>query len=517
MKQWRKTPGCWMAVLSMALAACGGPEEVPREEVPTQQRRGGFGFRMGAGGNDYGKDVTVDAVGNVYTTGYIASTVDFEPGPGTVELTGSAPADIYLAKYDAAGALLWARRMGAAGADMPHSVIIDPRGDVLLFGYFSGAVDFDPGAGTANVVSRGARDIFVAKYDPSGGFLGAFGFGGTGDDEGMDLEVDAAGNLYVTALLTGTADVDPGTGVVEHTVAGPGDVFVAKYGADFSHQWSFRVGGAEEDQGAGIDVDGQGNVYVSGSFRGTVDFDPGAGERLLTSAGVNDLFVAKYSPSGEHLWSHRMGGPGNDVMAPGGIDLDASGRVLTTGRFSGTVDFDPGVGTSPLQSAGLEDVFVARFRPDGAHDLAFRLGGLALDGGHRVVVDAAGDILVGGWFRDTTDFDPGAGTALVTAAGTGGASDLFVAKYRADGGFVWTRTLGGQVTGGESGSIVAGLATDSERNVLMTGRLFGSADVDPGDARQELASAGGSDVVLVKFTPEGQLWRAPLTFSGGTP
>jgi hypothetical protein len=65
------------------------------------------------------------------------------------------------------------------------------------------------------------------------------------------------------------------------------------------------------------------------------------------------------------------------------------------------------------------------------------------------------------------------------------------------------------VTGNESGSIVAGLATDSERNVLMTGRLFGSADVDPGDGRQELASAGGSDVVLVKLTPEGQLWRAP--------
>jgi hypothetical protein len=459
---------------------------------------------MGASGNDYGKDVAVDSAGNVYAAGYFTGGVDFDPGPGTVEMTGSAPADIYLAKYDAAGALQWARRMGGPGADMPHSVIIDPRGDILLFGYFSATVDFDPGAGTRNLVSLGGRDIFLAKYDPSGNLVEAFGFGGQENDEGMDLEVDSRGDLYVTALLASTADVDPGPGVVERKAEGPADVFVAKYGADLSHQWSFRVGGAGEDQGAGIDVDGQGNVYVSGSFQGAVDFDPGLGERVLTSAGVNDLFIAKYDASGGHLWSHRMGGPGNDTMAPGGIELDASGHVLTTGRFTGAVDFDPGAGTSILQSAGAEDAFVARFRPEGAYDLAFRIGGSAQDGGHRVVVDAAGDILVGGWFRNTTDFDPGAGAALVTAKGTSGAADLFVAKYRADGSYVWTWTLGGQVTGNESSSIVAGVATDADRNVVITGRLFGTADMDPGEGRQELTSAGGSDVVLVRLTPDGQ-------------
>jgi hypothetical protein len=444
MTLWKKTARSLVMTLGLALGACGEeaketPEPGPGPDAPPT----GFGLLMGSGAMDYGKDVTVDAQGNVLATGYVGGTVDFDPGAGVTELRGTPPADIYLAKYGPEGGLRWARHIGAQGADMPHTVVVAPGGDLLLAGYFSGTVDFDPLEGVTLLRSNGGRDVFLARFDAEGRLLRAVGFGGSGDDEGMDVEVDAAGNVYVSALLTGTSDVDPGPGVVEHTALGTGDLFVGRYTADLAHVWSFRLGAEGEDQGAGIDVDAAGDVYVSGSFQRTVDFDPGPGVSEWTSAGVNDLVLAKYDASGNHLWSRRLGGPGNDVMAPGGIDLDAQGRVLLTGRFSGTVDFDPGAGTASLRSAGLEDVFVARFRPDGAYDLAFRLGGTAQDGGHRVVVDAAGDVLVGGWFRDTTDFDPGEGSAPVTAVGTGGAADLFVAKYRADGTQVWARTLGG--------------------------------------------------------------------------
>jgi hypothetical protein len=135
----------------------------------------------------------------------------------------------------------------------------------------------------------------------------------------------------------------------------------------------------------------------------------------LAACGGGEELPAPQQPGG---FGFRLGAGNNDYGKD--VAVDAAGNVYATGYIASTVDFDPGTGTSQLQSAGLEDVFVVRFQPDGAYDLAFRLGGLALDGGHRVVVDAAGDILVGGWFRDTTDFDPGAGTAAVKAAGTGG-------------------------------------------------------------------------------------------------
>lgn len=513
MTRWKKTGHSLVAALGVLLAACGTdggeqPQPVPGPGPGPDTPAAGFALRLGSGSMDYGKDVAVDAEGNVYVTGYFGGTVDFDPGAGVTELRGSPPADIFLAKYAPDGALRWARHIGGGqGADMPHTVVVAPGGDLLLLGYFTGTVDFDPLEGTTLLSSSGARDVFMARFDSAGRLLRAVGFGGSGDDEGMDLEVDAAGGVYVTALLTGTADVDPGPGVVAHTSLGTGDLFVARYTGDFAHVWSFRVGADGEDQGAGIDVDAAGNVYVSGSFQRTVDFDPGPGVRALTSAGVNDLVVAKYDGGGNHLWSQRAGGPGNDVMAPGGIDLDSEGRVLLTGRFAGTVDFDPGAGVASLRSEGVEDVFVARFREDGTYDLAFRLGSTALDGGHRVVVDAAGDMLVGGWFRGSVDFDPGEGSARVTAVGADGAADLFVAKYRADGALVWARTLGGQVAGDDAWSIVAGLAVDAQRNVLITGRLFGAADADPGEARQELVSAGGSDILLVKYTPGGELWR----------
>ena len=124
-------------------------------------------------------------------------------------------------------------------------------------------------------------------------------------------------------------------------------------------QWAKSMGGADRDYGSSIALDGSGNVYTTGFFEGTSDFDPGAGVFNLTSAGSVDIFVSKLDASGNFVWAKAMGGANLDVGYS--IALDGSGNVYTTGYFFGTSDFDPGAGVANLTSAGIYDIFVAKY------------------------------------------------------------------------------------------------------------------------------------------------------------
>jgi hypothetical protein len=191
---------------------------------------------------------------------------------------------------------------------------------------------------------------------------------------------------------------------------------VAKYSAsDGSHVWSRRFGGTSSDEGLGVAVDSGGNVVVTGTFRGTVDFGGGP----LTGAGFSDIFVAKYSASdGSHIWSRRSGGPASDLSR--GVALDSGGNVVVTGGFRGTVDF----GGGSFASAGKDDIFVATYSAsDGSHVWSRRFGGTSFDEGLGVAVDSGGRVVVTGNFSETVDF----GGVPLTSAGLG---DVFLLRLR---------------------------------------------------------------------------------------
>lgn len=175
--------------------------------------------------------------------------------------------------------------------------------------------------------------------------------GGTGQDEGGAVATDSSGNFYITGYFNGTVDFDPGAGTTNLTSGSGDEVFVAKYDSDGDLVWAKHFNSGGNDVGTGITVDGSGNVYTTGSFLGTVDFDPGAGTANLTSTGSTDIFVVKLNSSGSYVWAVRAGGGGAD--AGNGIALDSSNNVHVTGNYSGNnIDFDPGAGTANLTSAG---------------------------------------------------------------------------------------------------------------------------------------------------------------------
>ena len=315
-------------------------------------------------GDDYGYSIALDASGNVYTTGFFQSTVDFDPGPGIFYLTFAGGVDIFISKFDSLGNFIWAKRMGSSSFELGHSIALDSSGNVYTTGYFSGTVDFDPGAGTFNLTSSvGGYDIFISKLDSSGNFIWAKRMGSTSTDYGYSIALDASGNVYTTGIFGGTVDFDPGSGTFNLTSGVNFEIFISKLDSSGNFLWAKAMGASSDDNRKSIALDASGNAYTTGNFQGTVDFDPGAGTFNLTPAGYNDIFVCKLNPSGNFLWAKAMGGTLYDYG--NSIALDASGNAYTTGYFSGTADFDPDSGTYNLTSAGNYDIFILKLKQQG--------------------------------------------------------------------------------------------------------------------------------------------------------
>ena len=270
---------------------------------------------------------------------------------------------------------VWAKGMGGTRSDFATGVAVDGSGNVYTTGYFWGTADFDPGAGTFNLTSAGGFDIFVLKLDSDGDFVWAKQMGGADSSEfAHGVAVDGSDNVYTAGLFQGTVDFDPGAGTLNLT-ADFFDMFVSKLDSDGNFVWAKQMGGAGFEIAFGVAVDGSGNVYTTGSFVLTADFDPGAGTFNLTSAGGTDAFVSKLDSDGDFIWAKQMGGASPDEPK-GGVAVDDSGNVYTTGQFHGTADFDPGPGTFNLTASGTShDIFVSKLNKDGDFVWAKQMGG----------------------------------------------------------------------------------------------------------------------------------------------
>jgi hypothetical protein len=223
-------------------------------------------------------------------------------------------------------------------------------------------------------------------------------------------------------------------------------------------EWVRRAGGALDDFGQRIAVDGAGNIYAIGFFQGDASFSG----RTLTSAGNWDIAIAKYSPFGDLLWVRQAGGPGADYCY--GIALDATGNVVLTGRFTEPATF----GTTTLPRRGsYADMFIAKYDASGEFQWAQGAGGGNEAAGQSVAVDAAGDIYVTGFFTGTTSF----GTTNLTSVG---GADIFIAKYGSAGALQWVQRAGGPATDRSSGSdFGSAIVVDGAGNFYVAG-LFDS-------------------------------------------
>lgn len=373
-----------------------------------------WAFSIGGSSTDIVHDLYTDLAGNVYITGQFKDTVDFDPGAGVTNLMALANDDIFFAKYNASGALVWAHRIGGTANDQGHGITADLSGNVYITGYFKGIVDFDPGANVANLTGNGIEDIFVAKYNSSGNYLWAHSAGGANTDMGQSIAVDYMGNVLVTGNFNGASvDFDPGPATVSLSTNGLSDIFVASYNDTGKLNWAKSIGSDSTDDGLGIITDLHRSVFVTGYFRDTADFDPGPNAANLMSAGDQDIYILKLDSAGSFSWVKQIGGIGAD--AANAIDIDYVGAVYLTGYYTGTVDFDPDPSVSTLPMHGNEDIFVGAYSNSGALVWAVSMGSSADDNGNAIIPNTIGEVFSTGFFKGICDFDPGVPTFNLTA------------------------------------------------------------------------------------------------------
>ena len=321
---------------------------------------------MGGAARDTGVYIAVDGDGNICATGIFTSTADFDPTQGVDNRMSNGDLDVFISKFDSSGNYLWTKTFGGNGREVGQSTAFDSGGNIYSLGYFNVTVDFDPSDdGVANLTSAGGNDMFISKFDSSGRLLWVKRIGSTGSDGAAQVAFDRSGSLYFTGYFSGTVDFDPHDDrVAEITSTVVGEMFVSKFDPSGSYIWAKRRGGTGADRGLNIAVDSNANVYSTGYFTGTVDFDPSDdGVANLTSAGSNDIFISKFDSTGRHLWVKRIGGSGADRGM--NIAVETSGNVLTSGFFTGTVDFDPGAGTTNFTSNGNSDFFTIELDANG--------------------------------------------------------------------------------------------------------------------------------------------------------
>lgn len=424
-----------------------------------------FVWARQAGGTegDAASRIAVDASGNSYVTGIFRGIASF----GTTDLTSSGNADIFIAKYDASGNVLWAKQAGGQDIDASKNIAVDNSGNSYITGEFQGSATF----GSITLNSSGNYDAFIAKFDASGDVLWAKQSGGAGLEVGRGIAVDSSGNSYITGYFDGSATFDSTT----LTSSGSYDVFIAKYDATGNFQWAEGAGSSGEDFGRNVAIDGSGNSYITGTFRGLASF----GSTMVSSSGIEDIFIAKYDASGNVLWAKKAGGTNKDAAS--GIDVDDNGNSYITGEFQGNATF----GSTMLTSTSfLPDIFIAKYDESGNVLWAKSAGGSNSDYGRNIEVDGSGKSFITGEFEGSASFGS---TSLTTSGGV----DIFIARYDDAGNALWATRAGGNLE-----DRAAGIALDGIGNTYISGYFIGEASF----GNTTITSSGASDIYIAKLS-----------------
>lgn len=388
-------------------------------------------YEFGGPGNDEITAICQDTGGNIFIAGTFEQTANLAKNRFDTpqNFTSAGGKDIFIIKYNKTFQTVWVKQIGNVNSEEVSAIAVKGN-SVYLTGAYKGTVDFNPNAGTLNLSSAtNTFDIFVMKLDTAGAFGWAKTIGsGTAYDIGNGITVDPSNNVLVTGYYSGTADFDPNAAIVNYTSVGVADIFVLKLTSTGNLVWARTMGSGLDDVGVDIITDPAGNVYHTGYFKVTADFDPGPGVyNLSTSGGVsnNDGYIQKLDPNGIHLWSGHLKGNGNDQ--PTAITIDKINNIYVSGTFSGTIDMNPFISqTQNLTAAGGTDGFVLSLRVADSTCWFYNIGGATNDNAQGIAVDSLFYVYSVGNFSGTVDFDPFPPTFSITA--NGAPMDIFTLK-----------------------------------------------------------------------------------------
>ena len=371
---------------------------------------------------------------------------------------------------------IWAKSWGGGQTEEVSELHLQNK-YLYTTGYFEGTTTF----GNISLVSDGSADIFLTKCDTSGNIIWAKRAGGTGIDYGYSITTDNKHNVYLAGIFSDTLILNTDTLISSGAV----DFFISKHDSLGNPIWATKGGGIADEYANNIQLDENGNIYITGYFWGTSIFD----NIVLNSNGGYDIFLAKYDSIGNIIWAKNAGGSGWDYA--NSSVLGKNGNLLITGKFIGTAYFD----SISLNTSWGNAVFIANYDSSGNIIWAKQAGGhycssQGNDVGYNLCTDTIGNVYVTGSFKSSTAcFD----TIILT---NNGFSDIFIAKYDPNGNIQWAKQAGSsQVDEGRS------ITTDNDGSVYVTGFFSDTATF----SNYSLTSIAGWDVFIAKYDYQGNI------------
>lgn len=371
---------------------------------------------IGGGSHEHARSIALDAAGNIFVAGDYNGLVDFDPGVGFSFQDVKGASDVFVAKYDPQGNFIWAKTFGGVGIESCRDMTLDAFGNLIITGVYQGTADFDPNGGVINMTSAGQFDAFLLKLDVSGNYVWAKSIQSVNSNYINQVVVDHVGNINVVGYFQGVADFDPSSATFSMTTIGDKSAFFAKYSPQGQFLNATMIGGSGFEIGKAIAVDLQDNIYITGDFRGVVDFDPSGSTNFVTSSGIRDIFVAKYTAQGQFVWANKIGGTADDQASA--ITLDNNNEVFVAGYFNGSMTLS---NAKTFTSAGNTDIILARYNSTGTLKYAVCYGGGNGDEANGLIANNLGDIYNIGWIQGVSNF----GNTTLNSAGD---RDIYIAK-----------------------------------------------------------------------------------------
>lgn len=424
----------------------------------------------GGAAHDEGRCIVADEAGNIFLAGTFGGNAVF----GSTSLTSTGGKDIFLAKYNHLGNLQWIQQIGGSLDDEVTGIGLDSIGNIFLSGSFRVMALF----GGNQYFAQGESDAFLAKYSPTGILKWVQTGGGNFEDKALALYVVSDGSCFVTGYFQGNADFQ-GHNLIS---SGGEDVFIARYNGAGVLDWIQQGGGLSPDRGHAVIYTIADEVVVTGIFQGNATF----GNSSVTSAGDNDIFIARYDRYGNLLSLQSSGGIADDQ--PFGLDADEQNNIFISGYFGATATF----GGVNLTCAGSKDVFVVKLNPSGNAIFAKRAGGSGEDIAYGLVYTPSGQIYITGKFSGSSQWDS---FDLVSSGG----SDIFICRLDSAGVFRMVKS-----TGNIGDDVSYDLTLDKQYNPIFIGNFTNSLLL----AGTTLISSGQSDMIFAGLK-ESTFYRAP--------
>lgn len=297
---------------------------------------------------------TTDNLGNIYTAGTFSGIIDFMPGTGTFNLTNSngSSFDSFITKLDPNGNFIWAKQVKSTDKVQINKITLDANNDVLFTGDHRGISDFNPSGTVTNLFSDLNDDAFICKWTNSGNYLWARRITDPSLIRSNSVVTDANNNVYIAGYFYTSVNILTPANSMGLSSNGDTDCFLIKYNSIGNLIWAKGIGDSGPDAAYSIDYNGQGELYFTGKFTSTVDFDTGTNTSTLTAGGI-DAFIAKFDTLGNFILVKQFGGASNNYSSS--ILVDGSENIYMSAHFTGTTDLDPNAGVSNVSNITSEN------------------------------------------------------------------------------------------------------------------------------------------------------------------